>query len=174
MSSVDESSVSSTSGTSPTTAHVQAFSRLCAFVVAGKPYAVDLGHTRGVVPVESITPIPGMPPVLMGVMNVHSSVVPVLDLRLLLGLPQTDALAPFAVVLRHDEYQMAVLVDRSPEIIAALPEEFLPAPASEYASEAADAVVLAGLKANDQITSILDVPRLVDYVESEETARDVP
>lgn len=171
MSTEDKTSVSGSEST-PATAPSQAFSRLCAFVVAGKSYAVDLAYTRGVVPIESITPIPGMPPVLMGVMTVHSSVVPVLDMRLLLGLPQTDVMAPFAVVLRHEEYHMAVLVDRSPEIIAALPEEFLPPPQMD-SSEAAEAVIMGGLMINNHVTSILDVSRLVDYVESEETTRDV-
>jgi purine-binding chemotaxis protein CheW len=173
MSAVDQTAFSSTSGESQATAPTQVFSRLCTFVVAGKPYAADRAHIRGVIPVESVTPIPGMPPVLMGVMNVHSSVVPVLDLRLLLGLPQTQAMPPFAVVLRHEEYHMAVLVDRSPEIITALPEEFLSAPENENGSEAAGAVVVGGLKINDQLTPILDVSRLVDYVESEEATREV-
>src|SRR2546425_12399862 len=78
-------------------------SRVCVFALSKNLYAVDLQHIREVFPIESVTPIPGMPPVVIGMTNVRGSVVPIVDVRLLLELPHAETLPPFAVVLRHED-----------------------------------------------------------------------
>ena len=157
-----------------TSAPAQTFLRVCVFCLGGEQYAVDLRNIREVFPVESITPVPGMPLMLMGVTNLRGSVVPVVDLRLLLRLPQSEASAPFAVVLRHEEYQLAVLVDRSPEITTVLPEQFTSEPQKHHEESGILEPFLVGtLTINDQPASILDVARLMEHVEAEGMARDI-
>jgi purine-binding chemotaxis protein CheW len=146
---------------------------VCLLALAGGQYAVDLHNIREVFPLESITPVPGMPPTLLGVMNVRGTIVPIIDIRLMLQLPHPEALLPFAVVLRHDEYQMAVLVDRSPEILTLLPEQFLPAETNETEeANAAHSFVSGVIRIEDQAYQVLDVPGLVASVESEGIERE--
>jgi purine-binding chemotaxis protein CheW len=146
---------------------------VCLLALAGGLYAVDLRHIREVFPLESITPVPGMPPTLLGVMNVRGTIVPIIDIRLMLQLPHPEALLPFAVVLRHDEYQMAVLVDRSPEILTLSPEQFLPAQTDDTAeAEAAHSFVSGVIRIEEQVYQVLDVPGLIASVESEEVERE--
>jgi purine-binding chemotaxis protein CheW len=144
-------------------------SRICIFTIEDCQYAVDLHHIREVLPITSITPIPGMPPIIIGMTNVRGSVVPIVDLRMLLGLglPQPGILPPFAVVLRHEEYQLAVLVDGSPEILTVLPEQFEPANSLPGLSEATRSILGGVVRIDEAITSVLDVIRLVAYLESE-------
>jgi purine-binding chemotaxis protein CheW len=148
-------------------------SRVCVFTIDDGYYAVDLRHIREVLPIESITPIPGMPPVVIGMTNVRGSVVPIVDLRLLLGL-RPRQLPPFAVVLRHEGYELAVLVDRSPEIMTVTPDQFeLSMQSSSEDSEAGRHIVNGRLKINDAVTRILDVAQLVVFLDSKETMNRV-
>ena len=149
-------------------------SRVCVFALSKHLYAVDLQHIREVLPLDSITPVPGMPPVVIGMTNVRGSVVPIVDIRLLLELPQAETGAPFAVVLRHEDYQLAILVDRSPEIMTVLPEQFEPLPdGSAEDSEASRFIVNGIVRIADTVHQILDVTQLVAYLDSEETTENV-
>ena len=149
-------------------------SRMCVCTVGDSQYAVDLRHVREVFPIESITPMPGVPPIVIGMTNVRGSVVPVVDLRLLLGLPQPTLRPLFAVVLRHEEYQLAVLVDCSPEIVSVLPEQFGPTPNNSPAdSDARRFIVNGGIKIDEAYTAILEVTQVVAYLESDETIEHV-
>ena len=148
--------------------------RVCVFALSKNLYAVDLQHIREVFPIESVTPIPGMPPVVIGMTNVRGSVVPIVDVRLLLELPQAETLPPFAVVLRHEDYQLAILVDGSPEIMTVLPEQFEPlADSRPEDSEASRCIVNGILRIADTVHQILDVTQLVAYLDSEETTENV-
>ena len=148
-------------------------SRVCVFTIDGGYYAVDLRHIREVLPIESITPIPGMPPVVIGMTNVRGSVVPIVDLRLLLGL-RPRQLPPFAVVLRHDGCELAVLVDRSPEIMTVTPDQFeLEMQRSSEGSGAGRGIINGTLKINDTVTRIVDVAQLVAFLDSKETTNRV-
>ena len=54
--------------------------------LGGEQFTIDLQNVREVFVVESITPVPGMPAGLVGVTNLRGSVVPLLDLRQMIGL----------------------------------------------------------------------------------------
>jgi len=50
------------------------------FFIQGEEYAVGLRRVREVIPYDTVTRVPQMPPALRGVTNVRGQVVPVLDL----------------------------------------------------------------------------------------------
>lgn len=57
-----------------------------AFSVGGERYAVDIGAVAQVLEAKGLSPLPAAPPWLLGAMVARTRVVPVLDLRQLLGL----------------------------------------------------------------------------------------
>lgn len=64
------------------------------FALEGSRYAVELRWVREVITLGFVTPVPGAPPEIVGVVNVHGTVTPVLDLRAALGeLNPDDAAA---------------------------------------------------------------------------------
>jgi purine-binding chemotaxis protein CheW len=60
---------------------------LLVFELAGARYALELSCVREVVRAVFITPLPGAPAVVEGIVDVRGEVVPVYDLRLRFGLP---------------------------------------------------------------------------------------
>jgi len=61
--------------------------RACLVVLAGSLFAVDVAHAREVAVFETITAVPRSASVLLGVANLRGVVVPIVDVRPLLGLP---------------------------------------------------------------------------------------
>ena len=55
------------------------------FTVGGASCAVPLEATERALHMVAVSPLPGAPPILAGVINLHGSVVPVVDLRRRLG-----------------------------------------------------------------------------------------
>lgn len=77
----------------------------------------------------AITPLPGAPACTLGVLNVHGTVVPVLDLRARLGLPDRKlSLTDHIVLLRTGARTVAIIADRCDGMVerdadAAVPPE---------------------------------------------------
>jgi CheW-like domain len=61
-------------------------------------YAIELASVREVLRRPAITPLPGAPASVLGVLNVRGEVVPALDTAALLGLGALDAV-PYVAVL---------------------------------------------------------------------------
>jgi hypothetical protein len=61
-------------------------------------YAIELASVREVLRRPAITPLPGAPPTVLGVLNVRGEVVPALDTAALVGLGGLDAV-PYVAVL---------------------------------------------------------------------------
>jgi CheW-like domain len=61
-------------------------------------YAIELASVREVLRRPAITPLPGAPPTVLGVLNVRGEVVPALDTAALVGLGALDAVPYVAVV----------------------------------------------------------------------------
>jgi purine-binding chemotaxis protein CheW len=137
--------------------------RICVISLAGELFAIDLRNVREVFEVDSITPVPAMPSALAGVANLRGVIVPLVDLRPMLHLPATGPV-PFAVVIRHGTREIAVLVDRLPELRTVRPEDVLPAPPG--GSAAPKPFVSSVLRIEDRIGGVVEVPTLLAYVET--------
>ena len=66
--------------------------------VLGEWYAIELASVREVLRRPAITPLPGAPAAVLGVLNVRGEVVPALDTAALVGLGGLDAV-PYVAVL---------------------------------------------------------------------------
>lgn len=54
--------------------------------IAGERYGIEMAHVLEVVPLRELTPVPGTPPFVLGVLNHRGRILPVLDLRRLFEL----------------------------------------------------------------------------------------
>lgn len=73
------------------------------FRLAHERYAVDIDAVREVCPLKSLTPLPGVPDFVMGIVNLRGHVVSVLDLKRFFGLPETGLTDMNKIVLLADE-----------------------------------------------------------------------
>ena len=141
--------------------------RVCLLTMGGELFAVDLREVREVFEVDSITPVPGMPPALVGVANIRGVIVPLADLRLSLGAPLSSELR-YAIVVRHGSHSVGLLVDDVPEIRTIAPEDILESPGPRVAGGRS---FLSGLvRVENRVSGMLEIPTLLASVE-EATAK---
>jgi purine-binding chemotaxis protein CheW len=58
------------------------------FRLAQERYAVETKYVREVYPLKDLTPLPGTPPFVLGVVNVRGRILPVYDLKSFFALPE--------------------------------------------------------------------------------------
>jgi purine-binding chemotaxis protein CheW len=130
--------------------------------LGGELFTIDLQNVREVFVVESITPVPGMPAGLVGVTNLRGSVVPLLDLRQMIGLAAENALK-YAVVLKHGNWQVGVLVDTVPEIRTLSKDQFLPAPVGT--GDGGNPFVSTVVNLEDRLRGVLETSVVLSHFE---------
>lgn len=85
---------------------------LLEFSLAKERYAVESRHVQGVHPFRNLTPLPGTPPFLMGIVNLRGRIVPVLDLKKFFDLPEQGLTDLHRVILvRGQDMEFGVLAD---------------------------------------------------------------
>ncbi len=130
--------------------------------LGGELFTIDLKSVREVFVIESITPVPGMPSGVVGVTNLRGTVIPLLDLRPMLAL-SLDATMRYAVVMKHENWQVGVLVDTVPEIRTLSKDQFLPAPAGM--EEGAFPIVSTVVKLEDRLRGVLEASVVLAHFE---------
>jgi purine-binding chemotaxis protein CheW len=74
-------------------------SQYLSFVVDGKLFGFDVLKTKEVLIFTDVTPIPGAPPYIRGVLNLRGSVVPVVDMRRKFGMSESVITDNTAVII---------------------------------------------------------------------------
>jgi purine-binding chemotaxis protein CheW len=98
---------------------------------AGARYAVDMATVAEVVPVPFVTRIPGAPPWLSGVVNWRGRVLPVMDLRPLVGAPLAPSpTSARLVVLSVDDVECGLVADMVPGLLDCDASTLEPMPAT--------------------------------------------
>ena len=83
------------------------------FSLGDELYAIESEHVAEVLPLPQLTPLPGTPPHVLGIVNVRGHIVSLLDLRVLFELPSGGLFDKnFLAILRSPEMEFGLLIDR--------------------------------------------------------------
>lgn len=149
-------------GPGQTKATASSTMRAAIISLGGELFTIDLKSVREVFVVESITPVPGMPSGLVGVTNLRGTVIPLLDLRPMFAI-NLDATLRYAVLVKHENWQVGVLVDTVPEIRTLSKDQFLPAPVGT--GEGAFPIVSTVVKLEDRLRGVLEASVVLSHFE---------
>ncbi|HEX2767687.1 MAG TPA: chemotaxis protein CheW [Geobacteraceae bacterium] len=87
-------------------------SQLVVFSLDERYYALDLSAVERTVHMVEVTPLPRAPEIVVGVINVQGRVIPVLNIRKRLSLPERgEALSDQLLIARTERRTMALVVD---------------------------------------------------------------
>jgi purine-binding chemotaxis protein CheW len=132
--------------------------RLLVFTLDGAPYALPVERVREIVRRRPITPVPRLPPEVLGVISLRGRVIQVIDLRRRLALPAGAVGRRSRIVVAHDgEGRVAgFLVDGVLAVVTAADEALHdPPPGSGGAVE--------GLcRVGERFVSVVDLDRAMD------------
>lgn len=133
----------------------------CTFTVGGRHCAVDVTRVQEVLRPLPVTPLPLAPPAVRGLVNLRGHIVPVVDLRIVLGLPAGPAAAAGGHIIVHDgETPVALLVDAIGDVRRAEGAGLVPVP--HTLEGPAGELVAGALPLPDELLLALDLDRTLD------------
>jgi len=103
------------------------------FCLAGDVFALEVSHVREVLDVVEMTRIPRMPDYMRGVINLRGSVVPVVDMRLRLGMESAEFTVDTCIIVVEAQLcgqttEIGVLVDSVQAVCEIREEDIEPPP----------------------------------------------
>lgn len=92
------------------------------FRLGREEFGIQVLRVKEIMGVQDITPVPGMPPHLKGVINLRGKIIPVVDLRLKFGFPdapftQTTCIVVVQVIQDGDLAVIGLIVDSVSEVL---------------------------------------------------------
>lgn len=81
------------------------------FRLGDEHYGIESGAVREVYAVKALTPLPGTPPHVLGIINVRGQILPVIDLRKVLGLPGTVTSVNAIIIAHSTVAEVGVHID---------------------------------------------------------------
>ena len=82
------------------------------FMLGYEKYGIESAYVREVYPLTELVPLPGIPAFVLGIVNVRSQVLSVIDLKKFFGLPEkglTDLNK--IIIIRDDRMEFGILAD---------------------------------------------------------------
>jgi chemotaxis signal transduction protein len=94
------------------------------FVVEGHSYAIPLCDVAEITPYRELNYMPHMPKNVVGLLDLRGAVLPVITLRLRMGLPLKEShKGDMILLLAHQNSRIGVLVDQVESVITATAEQ---------------------------------------------------
>jgi len=91
---------------------------LVTFQLGKEEYGIEISSVQEIIRATDITPVPGAPSHVRGVINLRGKIIPVVDLRTRFALPQTETSdAQRIVVVELREKRIGMLVDSVSQVI---------------------------------------------------------
>jgi purine-binding chemotaxis protein CheW len=103
------------------------------FTLAEETFAIEIVKVREVIDYVHLTRVPRMPVFLRGVINLRGSVVPVIDLRLILSMPSVERTVDTCIIIAEvnmdgEPLHLGMLADSVQEVIEIDPSQIDPPP----------------------------------------------
>ncbi len=82
------------------------------FLLAYERYAVESNFAREVYPLKELTPLPNVPPFVLGIINVRGQIISVIDIKKFFDLPERGLTDLNRVIILHDKtMEFGILAD---------------------------------------------------------------
>jgi len=82
------------------------------FMLAHERYALELTHIREVYPLKELTPLPGTPDFVLGIINIRGQILSIIDIKRFFDLPEKGLTnLNQVIILQSDEMEFGILAD---------------------------------------------------------------
>jgi len=131
------------------------------FRLDGQEYGIAILKVQEIKGWDKMTPIPNSPPYVKGVLNLRGVIVPVFDLRLRFGLPETERDAFTVIIMVNIDGRLAgIVVDSVSDVINVSAEQQCTAP--EYEGQKNREFIKGLAQVDNKLLILLDIDRMVN------------
>ena len=103
--------------------------QLVSFRLASEEYGIEITKVQEIILMGEITRVPQTPEYIMGLINLRSTVIPIVDLRLRFGLTQEDTTDETRImVVNVAGKTIGIIVDAVNEVLRVSQEQIAPPP----------------------------------------------
>ncbi len=142
--------------------------QLVSFRLAEEEYGIEISRVREIILVGEITEVPQTPPYVKGLINLRSTVIPIVDLKLRFGLPETEQTDDTRIVVVDvGGKTIGVIVDAVNEVLRISRDQIAPPPQAVQGN-AGDDYVTGLAKVNDRLLILLDIEKIMFDQDQEE------
>jgi purine-binding chemotaxis protein CheW len=134
------------------------------FILGTGAFGIPILKVREIIRLLEITPIPRMPDYVRGVINLRGKIVPVIDLRMKFGLPNTSTTNRTCIIVTHvvmasTTKLMGLIVDALEEVYQIGEEEIEPAP--DFGKGAPTGYIQNMARIKGQVKALLNIDQIV-------------
>lgn len=142
------------------------------FQLAQEEYGVEITKIQEIILVDEITKLPQTSNYVKGLINLRSTVIPIIDLRLRFGLPEVPATDETRImVVNLGNKTLGIIVDAVNEVLRVSHDQISPPPATIAGPEQKHLIGLANLK--NRVLILLDIDKLALDEEPSESESSV-
>jgi purine-binding chemotaxis protein CheW len=89
-----------------------AYLEVVEFMLAHERYALELTHISEVYPLKELTPLPGTPDFVLGIINVRGQILSIVDIKKFFELPEKELTnLNQVIILQSEEMEFGILAD---------------------------------------------------------------
>ena len=140
--------------------------RVCLFSIGEETYAIPVSLLTEIIIPQKIYPVPTTPPHFLGVINLRGSIVPIVDIRSVLSLPQRSAPGQI-VIIKQQHMLLGIVVDNVSEVLS-MPESSLlelpPAHGLQQAEKGQGRFIKTVIQRETGVVALLDIERIIDEI----------
>lgn len=148
----------STSTTAPVAGRVTG--TYLTFQVGHEEYGIEIFKVREIIGMMPITPVPGSPAEMIGVINLRGKVIPVVSIRTRFGMPAVEAHPHnVIIVVENRQGEIGLTVDRVAEVARFTDAEIEAPPAYGLAIDTTCVAAIG--KSQGRIRILLDIAKVL-------------
>lgn len=134
------------------------------FILCDEEYGLEILKVREIISMIDITPVPQTPSFVKGVINLRGKVIPVIDLRLKFGMPETDYTKETCnIVMDVQGLLMGIVVDTVSEVLDIAEADIEPSPS--FGSKITTDFILGMGKVKGKVKILLDIDKILSAEE---------
>ncbi len=146
--------------TETTEAQSQKAGKYLTFGLADEEYGLEILKVREIIQMMEITAVPRTPACVKGVINLRGKVIPVVDLRLKMGMPEAERTDQTCIIVVDiGEVETGIIVDQVSEVLDIAGEDIEDAPS--FGESVSTDFILGMGKADEKVTILLDIGKLL-------------
>jgi len=134
--------------------------QLVSFCLANEEYGIEITKVREIILMGEITRVPQTPPYVKGLINLRSTVIPVIDLRVRFGLPEGQTTAESRImVINVGDKTIGIVVDAVSEVFRVSRDQIAPPPPT--VAQMGNEYLTGLVKLDKRLLILLDIDRLL-------------
>ncbi|WP_337865716.1 chemotaxis protein CheW [Ignavibacterium sp.] len=138
--------------------------QLVSFMIGNEEYAVDIFYVKEINRLSHITKVPNAPEFIEGVINLRGRIIPVIDLRVRMGLSKkVHDKDSRIIVIEDNNLLVGFLVDAVKEVIR-IPKNITEEPPEIVSSHKTDFISSVG-KLEDRLLILIDLKKILSKEE---------